>query len=133
MTKTNNSARHVVERFWQLMASNDFASVGAVLSDDFTLDWPLSGERIRGRANFSAMNAEYPAHGVWTFGINQFVADENNSQVVTDVSVSDGAVHARAITFFTVNEACTAITRIIEYWPEPHAPPANRAHLVESL
>lgn len=37
----------VVDRFWSLMQSNDFKSVGEVLSDDFVLDWPQSNERIR--------------------------------------------------------------------------------------
>jgi hypothetical protein len=30
----------VVRRFWQLMASNEFDTVAAVLADDFVLEWP---------------------------------------------------------------------------------------------
>ncbi len=39
----NGHAADVVAAFWTLMQSNDFRSVGAVLSDDFVLDWPQSG------------------------------------------------------------------------------------------
>ena len=42
----STSAADVVRRYWHLMASNDFASVGAVLADEFVLEWPPSNERI---------------------------------------------------------------------------------------
>lgn len=119
----------IVQRFWSLMASNDFFSVGDVLADSFVLDWPQSGERLRGRENFARMNAEYPAHGPWTFRINTLVSDAN--RVVSDVTVSDGVVIARAITFFTVHAG--RIQHITEYWPDPYPAPANRAHLVERM
>ena len=117
----------IVERFWKLMGSNNFASVGEVLSDDFVLHWPQSGERIRGRDAFAAMNTEYPAHGRWNFAINRIVGGEDAA--VSDVFVTDGVQSARAITFFTI--ANGLIASIVEFWPEPFAPPANRRHLVE--
>jgi len=51
----------VVQKFWSLMQTNDFKSVGQVLSDDFVLEWPQSGERIRGRENYAAMNEVWDA------------------------------------------------------------------------
>jgi hypothetical protein len=59
------------------MATNDFRSVGSLLADDFELEYPQSGERIRGRENYAALNEEYPAHGPWTFTVNQLVADDH--------------------------------------------------------
>jgi ketosteroid isomerase-like protein len=100
-----------------------------VLADDFTLEWPQSNERIRGRDHFAAMNAEYPAHGPWTFTLHRLIGDE--TEVVTDVTVTDGVVRARAISFFTVAEG--KITRLVEFWPEPYPAPANRAHLTEPI
>jgi ketosteroid isomerase-like protein len=122
-------AETVVREFWSLMCSNDFFSVGAVLADEFVLDWPQSNERIRGRANFGRMNSEYPAQGRWTFTINALVADADSA--VTDVAVSDGAIHGRAISFFTIVDG--KITYIREFWPDPFPAPANRAHLVEPI
>ncbi len=123
------SAEDVVRTFWRLMATNDFASVGQVLADDFFLDWPQSGERIRGAANFAHMNAEYPAHGRWAFRVLRLVA--SGDQVVTHVAIGDGVQVAEAISFFEVVDG--RIARLVEYWPEAYAPPANRAHLVEPL
>jgi ketosteroid isomerase-like protein len=123
------TAVDTVGAFWRLMASNDFTAVAAVLAPDFVLEWPQSGERIRGARNFVQMNQEYPAEGPWRFTINRLVGDEGNA--VSDVSVTDGVQHARAISFFTVIDG--RITRLVEFWPEPYPAPANRAHLVERI
>jgi len=118
-----------VDQFWELMASNDFQAVAEVLSPDFVLDWPQSGEIIRGPENFVRMNSEYPAHGLWHFTRHRTVATD--TEVVTDVTVTDGVQTARAISFFTVEGGL--ITRLREFWPEPYDPPVNRAHLTERL
>lgn len=119
----------IVQHFWQLMASNDFRSVGAVLADDYVLEWPQSKERIRGRDRFAAMNAEYPAHGRWMFTIHRLLG--NDTEVVSDVGVTDGVQVGRVISFFTVVDG--KISRQVEFWPEPYEAPANRAHLVEPI
>lgn len=126
---TSNAAVAVVQQFWHLMASNDFASVSAVLADDYVLDWPQSNERIRGAARFVQMNQEYPAHGRWLFHINRIVGGE--TEAVSDVSITDGVLQVRSVAFFTVVDG--KITRQIEYWPDPSQAPANRAHLVEPI
>lgn len=120
----------LVHEFWTLMGSNDFASVQRVLSEQFILEWPQSSERIRGAARFAQMNSEYPAHGPWRFTVNRVVANTGH-EAVSDVTVTDGALMARAISFFSVEAG--KITKIVEYWPEPYAAPANRAHLVEPI
>jgi len=128
--KTNGSKlAATVHEFWRLMATNDFASVAAVLAGDFVLEWPQSNERIRGAERFAIMNSEYPAHGLWRFNLNRIIADD--VQVVTDVSITDGVQNARAISFFTVVDG--KITRLVEFWPEPYRAPGHRAHLVEPL
>jgi ketosteroid isomerase-like protein len=61
--------------------------------------------------------------------VNRVIGGE--SEAVTDVSVTDSVVQARAVSFFTVNDG--KITRIVEYWPEPYDAPEGRAHLTERL
>lgn len=124
-----NAATEVVREFWRLMASNDFESVSAVLASDYVLEWPQSNERIRGAERFARMNAEYPANGPWLFHVNRIVGGE--SEVVSDVSVTDGVQTARCISFFSVVGG--KIARQVEFWPEPYAAPANRKHLVEPI
>ena len=119
----------LMKKFWDLMATNDFESVGSVLSDDFVLEWPQSGERIRGRDNFVAMNAEYPAYGKWTFTVHRIVG--NDVEAVSDVSLTDGTQHARVISFVTVTDG--KISKTMEFWPDDFPAPDNRKHLVEMM
>src|SRR5215207_10816070 len=94
--------KQIVENFWLTMATNDFHAAAALLHDDYLLEWPQSGERIRGRANFVAINANYPAHGRWEFTIHSIVAEGDT--VVSDVEVTDGVIVGRVITFSRVRE-----------------------------
>lgn len=123
------SAVEVVQEFWRLMATNDFYAVAEVLSPEFVLEWPQTQERILGAKRFALMNSEYPSQGRWTFTLNRLVGSQ--SEVVSDVTVTDGVQTARAISFFEV--AGSKITRLVEFWPEPYMAPANRAHLVERI
>src|SRR5262249_8478679 len=122
-------AEAVVREFWRLMATNDFHAVKAVLADDVLVDWPQSKERLRGPDHFARMNAEYPAHGRWTFRINRLVA--SGAEVVTQVSVSDGVHHAHRGAFCRVGGDPTG--RRVESGPAPCAAPENRRHLTEPM
>ena len=124
-----STAVEIVQQFWALMQTNDFAAVASVLAPDFVLEWPQTKERIRGADRFVRMNSEYPAHGRWQFTIHRIVGDGRDA--VSDVAITDGVQQARAISFFETADG--RVRRIVEYWPEPYEPPANRAHLVERM
>ncbi|WP_127997189.1 nuclear transport factor 2 family protein [Piscinibacter defluvii] len=123
----SSSAEAVVREFWHLMGTNDFHSVKAVLAPELVVEWPQSGERMRGPENFARMNAEYPTAGRWRFSINHLIA--SGEEVVTQVSLTDGAQSAEPVSFFTVRAG--KVVRLVEYWPDPFAPAENRRHLVE--
>ena len=108
------------------MQANDFKMAGEFLHDDYTLDWPQSGERIRGRANFVAINENYPAHGRWEFTIHRVLAEGN--EAVSDVSVTDGVINARVITFSTIQDG--KIVHQTEFWPDPFEAAAWRVQWV---
>jgi|SRR5690606_30377987 len=124
---TLHETGRLARRFWELMASNDFHSVAEVLHPEFVLEWPQSGERIRGAGNFAEMNRNYPASGPWRFEVQRLVADANGA--VTETTVTDGDMRATAVTFFTVRDG--RIHRIVEYWPDPFEPGSERQAWVE--
>jgi ketosteroid isomerase-like protein len=123
------SAREVVERFWAAMNTNDFRFVGSFLADDYVLDWPQSGERIRGRENFVAINEAYPAKGRWRFDVRRIVAE--GDVVATEVAVTDGSTSGTALTCSEVRGG--SIVRQTEYWPEPYEAAPWRAQWVERI
>ena len=129
MTDKSQESRQVIERFWGTMQTNDFQRAGELLHDDYTLEWSQSGERIRGRANFVAINENYPAHGRWEFTIHRIVAE--GDQVVSDVEVTDGVIRARVITFSTVQDG--QILQQTEFWPDPFEAASWRAQWVERI
>ena len=129
MKDMTQQSKQVVEQFWASMQTNDFRRVGQLLHDDYVLEWPQSAERIRGRANFIAVNENYPAHGRWEFTVHQIVAE--GDRVVSDLDVTDGVVKGRVITFSTVREG--RILHQTEFWPDPYEAPEWRAQWTERL
>jgi len=121
--------KQILETFWETMETNDFRAASQLLHDDYTLEWPQSGERILGRDNFAAINTNYPAEGKWHFEINHILAERD--MVVTDVSVTDGKVIGRAITFSTIRDE--KIWKQVEFWPDPFEAPAWRAKWIQKI
>ena len=118
--------KDVVLAFWAAMQTNDFTKASEWLSPGFEGFWPQSNERILGRENFIAINSTYPANGAWCFDVHSVVCEENT--VVTDVSVTDGVMLARAITFHTVEKGL--IRKQTEYWPDDMPAPEWRRQWV---
>ncbi len=125
----SKTTRGIVERYWQTMNANDWRAACELLSDDYVLDYPQSGERFRGRDHFIALNADYPATGLWRFTVHRIVSGEQ--EAVSDVSVTDGTVRARVVSFFELREG--KIWRMTEFWPDPFEAAAWRAPLAEPI
>ena len=121
--------KEIVLSFWEAMQSNDFYKASEWLSEDFEGFWPQSAELIIGRSNFAEINACYSTNGKWLFEINSIICD--GSKVVTDVSITDGAQKARAITFHTVEN--DFICKQVEFWPDEYDAPKWRSKWVKIL
>ena len=121
--------KQILENFWATMATNDFYAAAQLLHEEYTLEWPQTGERIRGREHFALINTHFPAEGLWRFTVNSLVAEDDI--VVSDVSVTDGRRQDRAITYSTIRDG--RIWRQVEFWPEPSDAPAWRAEWVEKI
>lgn len=129
--KEGIEAKQIVLAYWQAMRGNDFFAASNYLAENFRCEWPQSNEVIIGRENFAKLNSHYPANGTWTFQINSIIAE--GSQVVTDVTISDGTRTDRAITFHTIDIEIGLIAKQVEYWPENYPAPEWRAQWVEQL
>jgi limonene-1,2-epoxide hydrolase len=123
------AARAVVESFWEAMRANDWQAAAAHFATDAVIEWPCSGERIKGPAAWAEIQARYPAAGRWTFDVHRLVGDGDSA--VSEVTVSDGERPARVVAFSEVEGE--AIVRQIEYWPDAYEPAEWRADLVERI
>jgi ketosteroid isomerase-like protein len=101
----------VVQEFWARMRARDWEGLGALLADDLVVEWPVSAERIEGRADFVSVNARYPEG--WSIEVLRVVAD--GGTVVSEVEVPHETmgVH-RAVSLWTVRDGRIAGGR--EYW-----------------
>jgi ketosteroid isomerase-like protein len=124
-----DDTRRLVEQYWQIMNTNDWKAVGTLLHDEYVLDWPQSGERIRGRTNFAAVNANYPAAGPWRFTVHDLIADEHGA--ASEVIVNAPSISTPVVSFFEVRDG--KIRHMREYWPDPFAAATWRAAWVECM
>src|SRR6201986_2109549 len=56
----NNSIREALDRHWAASDANDFDTEHEIYRDDAVLEYPQSGERIRGRHNIQASRVAQP-------------------------------------------------------------------------
>ncbi len=120
------SGRELVTAFWAAMQANDWHRAAGYLAPECMIDWPCSGERIVGRSDFAAVQAQYPTNtGRWSFDVHRVVVEGNT--VVSEVTVTDGQQAARVIAFSEIEGGC--IARQVEYWPTAYDPPPGRDHL----
>ena len=119
----------LIAAFWAAMATNDFTHAARWLHPDFEYYMPQTREYLRGRADFAALNAAYPASGPWVFTVRSILAE--GARAVSDVEVTDGTLRARAITFHTLEDGL--IRRQVEYWPDDYPAPDWRRGFVQVL
>ena len=120
----------VVRELWRRIEARDWDGVGELLADDLVLDWPETGERIRGRENFVEFNRNYPEG--WSIEVQQILADGNRVASEIRVPHTELGLHWAA-SFFEVEDG--RIARGTEYWvaQSKEPPPAWRAQWVEAL
>ncbi len=120
----------VVAELWGRFQARDWQGAGELMAQDAVIEWPASGERMVGRANFIAVNREYPEG--WSIRVLRIVAE--GGQVVSEVEVPHAELGVfRAASFWTVTDG--QITSGTEYWTTVGADesPQWRAQYVQRI
>ena len=115
------SPHEIARAWWQAIDRADFAAAVRLMAPEVVVDWPLSNERMASPLMWQQVNEHYP--GRWAATVRSVVVE--NDSVVSVANISDGSITVVAISFFTIQEG--RITNLLEYWPEPYAPPAGRS------
>lgn len=111
----------VARAWWQAIDRADFSAAVRLMAPEAVVDWPLSNERMASPMMWQQVNEHYP--GRWAATVQSVVAE--NDSVVTVTDITDGSITVVAISFFTIQMG--RITNLVEYWPEPYAPPGGRS------
>ncbi|MFG2990992.1 nuclear transport factor 2 family protein [Streptomyces sp. NPDC048257] len=121
----------VVAQLWERIEARDWDGVAGLIAEDAVIEWPVSGERIVGRANFVAVNSDDGYADERSVELLRILADGN--LVVTEVEIPQDHVVYRAVSLWTVRDG--EIVGAREYWTSPGQDPAPRwrAGYVEPL
>ncbi|MFC9586924.1 nuclear transport factor 2 family protein [Streptomyces yangpuensis] len=121
----------VVARLWERIEARDWDGVAGLIAEDAVIEWPVSGERIVGRANFIAVNSDDGYSDEKPVRVLRILADGDD--VVTEVEMPQDHVVYRAVSLWTVRDG--EIVGAREYWTSPGQDPAPRwrAGYVEPL
>ncbi|QES55837.1 hypothetical protein DEJ51_18030 [Streptomyces venezuelae] len=118
-------------QLWERIEARDWDGVAGLIAEDAVIEWPVSGERIVGRANFIAVNSDDGYTDERSVELLRILADGN--LVVTEVEIPQDHVVYRAVSLWTVRDG--EIVGAREYWTSPGQDPAPRwrAGYVEPL
>lgn len=119
--------REALDRHWAASNANDFEAEHAIYREDAVLEYPQSGERIRGRRNIQASRAAQPNAkrftvrrivGAGDLWVTEFVLsyDGRPSYTVSVMEFRDGQV-----------------VRETQYFADPFEPGPSRAQWVERM
>lgn len=104
-------AATVIKELWTRTQARDWDGVGEMVAGDAVVEWPVSAERIVGRANYVAINRGYPEP--WEIRVLRIIS--SGDEVVSEVEVAHGTMGVfRAASFWTVRDG--KIVDGTEYW-----------------
>lgn len=117
--------RAALDRHWTASEAGNYEAEHDLYQDDAVLEYPQSGERIRGRRNIQAVRARHPAKR--HFRIERILG-AGDLWITEYVITYDGRpLYTVSIMEFQQGK----VARETQYFAEPFAPPASRAELVE--
>jgi hypothetical protein len=116
ITMDGNSNRPLVERYVRALPA-DFESLEQLRHEDFVEEWPQSGERIHGHANYRAIHERYPEGAPRTEPLGLIGSEDHwvLTPMLTPLRVvGDGDTYTAEFTADYAGEATYHIVAIIE-------------------
>ncbi|MGH3640484.1 MAG: nuclear transport factor 2 family protein [Mycobacterium sp.] len=124
---SDDDVRAALERHWAASDANDFAAEHQIYRDDAVLEYPQSGERIRGRANIEASRVAQPS--AKRFTVRRMLGSG-------DLWVSELVLTYDGKPFYVVSVMefeDAEVVRETQYFGEAFEPGPSRAQWVERI
>jgi hypothetical protein len=119
--------RKALDQHWAASDRNDFEGEHDIYRENAVLEYPQSGERIRGRRNIEASRIAQP--NAKRFHV-RCIAGGGNLWVTEFTLLYDGRP-SYAVSIMEVLDG--KVVRETQYFGDPFEPGASRAHLVERM
>jgi SnoaL-like domain len=119
--------RAALDRHWAASDANDFETEHEIYHDDAVLEYPQSGERIRGRRNIQASRSAQPNKK--RFSVRRILG-------AGDLWVSEFILTYDGLPSYTVSIMefkDNKVARETQYFGDPFAPGPSRAQWVERI
>jgi ketosteroid isomerase-like protein len=124
---SDDDVQAALQQHWDASDANDFAAEHQIYRTDAVLEYPQSGERIRGRANIQASRAAQP--NLKRFTVRRMLGG-GNLWVSELVMTYDGQPsYVVSIMEFEGGE----VVRESQYFGDPFEPGPSRAQWVERM
>jgi hypothetical protein len=124
---SDDDVRAALQRHWEASDVNDFATEHQIYRDDAVLDYPQSGERIRGRANIQASRTAQP--NLKRFTVRRLLGGG-------DLWISELVMTYDAQPFYVVSIMEFEDGEVVhetQYFSDPFEPGPSRAQWVERM
>ena len=121
----DRAARAALKRHWDASDASDFEVEHDIYREDAVLDYPQSGERIRGRRNIQESRTVQPSNKRFTV---RRIVGSGDLWVTEFVLTSDG-VPSYAVSIMEFREG--RVANETQYFADRFDPGPSRAHLVE--
>jgi hypothetical protein len=119
--------REALSRHWAASDANEFDVEHDIYRDDAVLEYPQSGERIRGRRNIQASRAAQP--NAKRFTVRRIVG--KGDLWVTEFVLAYDGVPSYSVSIMEFRDG--QVARETQYFGDPFEPGPSRAHLVERM
>ena len=121
----DRSVRLTLERHWKASDAGDFDVEHEIYRDDAVLDYPQSGERIRGRHNIQQSRFLQPNKK--RFAVRRMSG--SGDLWVSEFTLSYDGIPSYAVSIMEFRDGLVA--HETQYFADRFAPSPSRAHLVE--
>jgi ketosteroid isomerase-like protein len=120
--------RAALERHWTASAAGDQDAEHEIYRDDAIVEYPQSGERIRGRHNVQALRSHHPARPSG-FVVRRMHGDGDLWLTEYMITYDGRPFHTVSIMEFRDGK----VARETQYFADPFEPPAWRTQWVEVM
>ncbi|HEY4265592.1 MAG TPA: nuclear transport factor 2 family protein [Micropepsaceae bacterium] len=124
---TDQTIRAALERHWAASDAGDFLVEHDIYRDDAVLDYPQSGERIRGREHIRESRYLQPSKKRFT--VRRILG--GGDLWITEFTLSYDGVPSHAVSIMEFQDGL--VVHETQYFADGFAPAPSRAHLVEAI